>query len=408
MSAPSAGRLIVITSQRPFPTFHGPNEDAGRLILALRSAGWKMMLVSWRDRIAEDSGLVVIQSVVDRYVEESMAATGPVKEWRTPFFAQARTIAKERVAEIVAEARRFAPDLVFSIGLYGAGLGVHIARSLGVPHVYRSHAIEHEYYAQLFDLARQRIPHSVLGRALRFVYDESRRRAIARFEESVLGSSGVVLEISAEDARIRRSRCGLRIEHLPPSAPELEEPLTGERLIDVLYLGNLFMENNRIGLIWFLDEVFPVLRLARPHMKVIVAGKSVDRRFEQLIARAGVLVLPNVADAHEWYRSAKIAVNPIFSGNGTNLKTIDALWCGCGLVTTAVGIQGYDLEGGLNLRIAHSPVEFACAVLDLLARWPSYSPQAQQDRLRRYSIAAQGNRISQIFSTLTPARSADV
>jgi glycosyltransferase involved in cell wall biosynthesis len=218
----------------------------------------------------------------------------------------------------------------------------------------------------------------------------------------------VVLEISAEDAEIRRSRCGQRIEHLPPCAPEAEDPVTGDRWIDVLYLGNLFMENNRIGLTWFLDEVLPYLRLVRPQMRVVVAGKSLDERFEHLIAQAGVFFLPNVADAHKLLRNAKIAVNPIFTGNGTNLKTIDALWCGCGVVTTAVGVQGYAFGGGLNLRVAHSPVEFTCAVLDLLNRWPGYAPQAQRDRLLGYSIAAQGRRISQIFSTLSPARSANV
>jgi glycosyltransferase involved in cell wall biosynthesis len=408
LSIPSLGRLIVVTSQRPFPTFHGANADAGRLILALRSAGWTIMLVSWRDALSDDFGLKLINSVVERYIEEPMVAKRPAREWRTPAFAQSRTLADERRAEIVAEARRFVPDLVFSVGLYGASLGVHIAESLGVPHVYRSQAIEHEYYADLIALARQRTPGSVVGKAWRWVRDVWRRRAISRIEEAVLGSSEVVLEISAEDAEIRRSRCGLRIEHLPPCAPEAEEPLTGDRWIDVLYLGNLFMENNRIGLAWFLDEVLPYLRVVRPQMRVVVAGKSVGERFDDLIAQAGVFFLPNVADAHKLLRSAKIAVNPIFTGNGTNLKTIDALWCGCGVVTTAVGVQGYAFEGGLNLRVAHSPVEFTCAILDLFNRWPGYAPQTQRDRLLGYSIAAQGRRISQIFSTLSPARSVNV
>jgi len=106
--------------------------------------------------------------------------------------------------------------------------------------------------------------------------------------------------------------------------------------------------------------------------------------------------------------NTKIAVNPIFSGNGTNVKTIDALWCGCGVVTTAVGVQGYGFEGTLNLRVAHSPTEFGCAVLDLLNRWPQHSPQAQRERLSGYTITVQGRRISRIFSTLSPARSADL
>ncbi|HQI27475.1 MAG TPA: glycosyltransferase family 4 protein, partial [Sedimentisphaerales bacterium] len=296
------------------------------MILALHSAGWAMGLISWRDVITEDSGLAVINSVVERYIEESMGAVRPKMGWRTPGFAQAREVTDDRKAEIVAEARRLAPDLILSIGLYGASLGVHIAQALDVPHVYRSQAIEHDYYAHLFDLERKRISRSAVRKALRSLYDEFRERAVARVEEFVLGSSALVLEISAEDAEIRRSRCGLRIEHFPPCAPEAEESLASKRSIDVLYLGNLFMENNRIGLLWFLDEVLPMLRQARRQLRIVVAGKSTDRTFERLIAQAGVVVLPNVADADALFRDAKVAVNPIFSGNGTNVKTIDALW----------------------------------------------------------------------------------
>lgn len=405
MNLPPTGRVIVVTSQRPFPTFHGANADAGRLILALHSAGWAMGLISWRDVITEDSGLAVINSVVERYIEESMGTVRPKMGWRTPGFAQAREVTDDRKAEIVAEARRLAPDLILSIGLYGASLGVHIAQALDVPHVYRSQAIEHDYYAHLFDLERKRISRSAVRKALRSLYDEFRERAVARVEEFVLGSSALVLEISAEDAEIRRSRCGLRIEHFPPCAPEAEESLASKRSIDVLYLGNLFMENNRIGLLWFLDEVLPMLRQARRQLRVVVAGKSTDRTFERLIAQAGVVVLPNVADADALFRDAKVAVNPIFSGNGTNVKTIDALWFGCGLVTTAVGVQGYDFERGLNLRVAHSPTEFACAVLELLDRWPACSAQSRRARLLRYSISEQGRRISQLLATLRPVRS---
>ena len=403
MSAPPVRRLLVVTSQRPFPTFHGANADAWRLILALRAAGWTIMLVSWRDSLAEDSGLKVINSVVARYMEQPMLAVRRYREWRTPTFAQARALTDEQREEILGEARRFLPRLVLSIGLYGASLGVRLANTLQIPHVYRSQAIEHDYYAQLFALERERLPGGFLRKARRWVRDELRCRPITNIEEVVLGSSALVLEISAEDAEIRRSRCGVSIEHIPPCAPEAVESVAGDRSIDVLYLGNLFMANNRKGLAWFLGEVLPILSLARPGLRIVVAGKSVDRAFEHFIVQAGVTFMPNVADAHGLLLNAKVAVNPIFSGNGTNVKTLDALWCGCGLVTTAVGAQGYAFEGGLDLRVGHSPVEFAAGVLDLLGDQPSRSPQTQRDRLDRYSIAAQGRRVSQILLRLPPA-----
>ena len=98
-----------------------------------------------------------------------------------------------------------------------------------------------------------------------------------------------------------------------------------------MYLGNLFMENNRVGLCWFLDQVLPIARLARPALRVVVAGTSNDPGFEARLGASGAVVLPNVSQSARMLEMAKVAVNPIFSGNGANIKTIDALWSGCGL-----------------------------------------------------------------------------
>jgi len=62
--------------------------------------------------------------------------------------------------------------------------------------------------------------------------------------------------------------------------------------------------------------------------------------------------------------AADIAINPMFSGSGTNIKMFDFMAAGLPIVTTAVGARGCD---GLDRAfVTTSPDEFALTVRDLL------------------------------------------
>jgi hypothetical protein len=49
-----------------------------------------------------------------------------------------------------------------------------------------------------------------------------------------------------------------------------------------------------------------------------------------------------VDNISEIYQAADIAVNPILTGSGTNVKTIECLGAGLDLVSTEFGIRGYE------------------------------------------------------------------
>jgi glycosyltransferase involved in cell wall biosynthesis len=54
-------------------------------------------------------------------------------------------------------------------------------------------------------------------------------------------------------------------------------------------------------------------------------------------------------------RAADVALNPMFSGSGTNLKMLEYFAAGLPVVTTAVGARGLDLTSGRHAIIC--PVE---------------------------------------------------
>jgi glycosyltransferase involved in cell wall biosynthesis len=54
----------------------------------------------------------------------------------------------------------------------------------------------------------------------------------------------------------------------------------------------------------------------------------------------------------ELFRQADIAINPMFSGSGTNLKSLEFLSSGIPLISTGVGVRGLDLVDGKHFVLA--------------------------------------------------------
>jgi glycosyltransferase involved in cell wall biosynthesis len=72
----------------------------------------------------------------------------------------------------------------------------------------------------------------------------------------------------------------------------------------------------------------------------IVAG-SVGNSFKNL---KNVLFTGYVDDISIYFKVADLAVNPMISGSGTNLKTLEYLACGIPTITTKVGARGLEIE----------------------------------------------------------------
>ena len=49
-------------------------------------------------------------------------------------------------------------------------------------------------------------------------------------------------------------------------------------------------------------------------------------------------------EKYELYKLADIAINPMFSGSGTNIKMLDYMSAGIPVITSPIGARGLDLE----------------------------------------------------------------
>jgi glycosyltransferase involved in cell wall biosynthesis len=133
----------------------------------------------------------------------------------------------------------------------------------------------------------------------------------------------------------------------PPPEPEPGEPLR------LLFVGSLNYEPNAQGLEWFVREVAPRAR-ERTHIDIEVVGPG--RRGPEL---PGVRYLGPVDDLDPVYARAHAAVVPLRAGAGSRLKVLEALAHGVPLISTSLGVEGYDIHDGEQALVADDPAGLA-------------------------------------------------
>ena len=134
----------------------------------------------------------------------------------------------------------------------------------------------------------------------------------------------------------------------------------------ILFVGGFGHAPNEQALLWFVNEVLPLVRQRRGTARLLVAGSRPGPNVLRL-ARADISILPDLSQEalRGHYAAARVAVAPLQFGAGVKLKVVEALREGVPLVTTPIGAQGLP---GLDTvaSIAADPAGFADAVCRLL------------------------------------------
>lgn len=277
-------------------------------------------------------------------------------------------------AGLADRCRELAPDatgvVVFS---YKARrIGEVIARGLGLPAVLRQHNREGAYHRSL--AAQTPGPRGWVLRweAARIEQDE-RRTGTADW---LAGTA----DISLDDAAWRRSTGAHGVVHVPPFALDLDagrhvaagQGGAGEAGPDggtqrVLFLGTLDTATNTGALDWFLDRVWPAVAAARPGAVLDVVGRKPSAALaRRLAALDRVELAADVPEVAPYLRRAAVAVNPVVSGSGVNIKVVEYLDAGLPLVSTSIATRGLPLRPGVDVEIHDDPAGFADAVVRLL------------------------------------------
>jgi polysaccharide biosynthesis protein PslH len=194
---------------------------------------------------------------------------------------------------------------------------------------------------------------------------------LKKYEGQVCREFDAVLAVSEEDRQALEEAAGQELNiTIIPIAIDTDEvtPVNRQAQGDrILHIGTMYWPPNIDGILWFLQEVLPLIRNERPEVAFDIVGANPP---QEIIAFGDkdkkVHVTGFVEDPSHYLESASLMVVPLRAGGGMRVKILNALGQGLPIVSTTLGCEGIAVQTGVHLLIADSPQDFAGAVIRVL------------------------------------------
>lgn len=195
-----------------------------------------------------------------------------------------------------------------------------------------------------------------------------------RYLASLLKHFRACTVVSEQERRIleRELAIGKRVEVIPNCVDlNLFPPKSGQpHPYSLIFTGSLTYQPNYQAIVWFLQEIFPLVLRHVPSTRLVITG---DHGNLPLPSLEGVTLTGLVADVRPHLSQAWCSVVPLKTGGGTRLKILEAMAMHTPVVTTFKGAEGLEMESGVHGFIVDEPQDFAEMILKLFR-----SPELRQ------------------------------
>jgi glycosyltransferase involved in cell wall biosynthesis len=194
---------------------------------------------------------------------------------------------------------------------------------------------------------------------------EAEHRLARRFEEKTLRAVDAVVAISTEDAKRFAAMAGVKAHVVPVVMTFERKPRPHPGKPHFCYVGTLRWKPNVLGLDWFCQQVWPLVRRRLPDATFEIAGVGLkqDASGRLVVPKAwdvpGVRTVGFLEDLEPLYQRSLGMIAPVFGGSGVRLKLLEGFRAGMPVVTTPDGAFGLPLEDGREALIANDPEGFA-------------------------------------------------
>jgi glycosyltransferase involved in cell wall biosynthesis len=189
----------------------------------------------------------------------------------------------------------------------------------------------------------------------------------ARRREKLLGERFTAIAVCSDDDREYLS-IGPNV-HVIPNGFAKPERAPARRVTHpprLGFIGTLKFRPNASGLRWFAAQCWPLVKRAIPDARFRLVGSHDGEDSSSL--GPDVDVLGYVDDPADEIATWSAMVVPLKLGAGTRVKVADAFSRRCPVVSTALGVHGYNVEHERELLIADSAQELAEACVRAIRR----------------------------------------
>jgi glycosyltransferase involved in cell wall biosynthesis len=190
-------------------------------------------------------------------------------------------------------------------------------------------------------------------------------KTVKQLELSAYRQADLIIAVTEDDGLLLKkdatnTKIGLlpNIHHIPEFIP-VPPPYT-----KLLFVGSFKHEPNVDAILYFCDEIFPLLLEMNSNFTLEVIGPNPPESVQALQSDK-IFIRGFIENLDECYRKTHISIAPLRFGAGMKGKIGEALSFGIPVVTTRIGAEGFGLSVGVNILVAETSLDFAESILRL-------------------------------------------
>jgi glycosyltransferase involved in cell wall biosynthesis len=203
---------------------------------------------------------------------------------------------------------------------------------------------------------------------------------LRRAEGSLLNRFDHVFLVAPDDKALLADMGVLRTSVLPMPADirgPLPEPPQRHRIISV---GSMSWYGVADGLLWFHDEVLPLVRARVPDVEWELVGPNAPAAIRRLASEPSITVPGYVNDVDEYLSAARVGIVPLKVAGGIRQKLLYFMGLGLPSVSTSIGARGLAFEDGQGCYRRDDAAGFADAVVELLTSDEAWTQCVEEGR----------------------------
>lgn len=192
--------------------------------------------------------------------------------------------------------------------------------------------------------------------------------------------------------------------------PALASPFAGKpsepEQIPVVFTGAMDYWPNIDAVTWFVSDILPALRQARPQLRFYIVGRSPPPAVVALASDA-VVVTGTVPDVRPYLQHAAVVVAPLRVARGIQNKILEAMAMARPVVASQSCVEAIDARTGEELISASDAADFVREIDALLkspARAAAVGQSGRQRVVKSYSWSAHLAGIDRYLDAKMPAR----
>ncbi len=359
-------KILVIASDFPYPPNHGGRVDIFERLKVLKELKFEIYLISTVKISPSNDELIYMDKLLVRsfilHRKQSFVALFSLK----PYQVTSRNNIDD--IDIILNSVK---DIKFNAciieGHYCLEIYDKISNNCTINQSFlRVHNDETKYFCELAKSTK-----NILKKI--FYYVESLKFTFLEkyfFKKNIISAC---LHISSDELIKYKNKYSF-LEHIfLPASVDIKEFVTYKKNNDktVLFIGSLFMSNNIEGLMWYLRNVHNKLCRLHSDYKLIIAGNTKGIRINSFIETINKFKYIDFYDSPDnldyLYEQSMIFINPMLSGAGVKLKTINAVKYGLPIVSTKIGNEGTGLINKQDILVAEDEQSFFDNIILLLS-----------------------------------------